>query len=142
MRDDSDKFLFDLSVIPHMKIDFTDVQLARRTLKDAITDRLREQRSIQDARVAVATARLSSEEMNELAFAVGLPPGNSWGRSHRPYAGQHELAISRLLDKQIVQMVGRFPDGSPAYALTQLGEIVAKSAIKESPIIEDRLASG
>jgi hypothetical protein len=141
VRDDSDKFLFDLSAIPHMKIDFTDIQVAQRTLEDALTDKLREQMYVRDARVAVATAQLTTEEMNEIAYAAGLPSGTRWGRQHRPYPGPHELAISRLLDKQVVRMVGKFPDGSPAYELTQFGEIVAKYAIKESPVVEDRITS-
>jgi len=140
VRDDHDNFLFDVSVIPHMTIDFTEVESARRSLETALRERLREQRLVHDARVEMATAQLSSEEMNELKFAVGLPPGTPWGRQHRQFAGLHELAISRLLDKQVVKMVGRFPNGIPAYALTQLGVAVAQQAVQSGSVVKDEIA--
>jgi hypothetical protein len=137
VRDDCDKFLFDVSTIPHKNIDFTESKVAKHELENALRERLKEQLYIRNARVQIAAASLSSEEFDELKFSASLPSGTSWGRHHRPYPGPHELAISRLLDKQIVRMAGRFDNGNPAYVLTQLGEIVAKLATTTVPVVED-----
>jgi hypothetical protein len=48
IRDDRDKFLFDVSVIPHMHIDFTDEATACRALSEELVARLREVDRVMD----------------------------------------------------------------------------------------------
>jgi hypothetical protein len=126
VRDDGDRFLFDVSTIPHLRLDFADTLKARELLHECLIDRLRQQRYELDARVERAIASLSSEEAAELIYIASNSLDRHWGKQHRKYAGQHELAVSRLLDKQIVRVVGRFKEGNPAFALTPLGQVVAK----------------
>ncbi len=135
VRDDRDRFLFDVSTIPHKFINFADEDAAISDLRSALVNRLEEQNYINDARVKLAVARLSSEETVELEFGAGR---ETWGREHRPYAGQHELAISRLLDKQLVKIVGKYEDGTPAYSLTPLGHVAARSFTSDLLVLLDK----
>lgn len=43
VRDDEDRFLFDVSTVPHTKIDFTDVDKAKDILAEELRQRLKEQ---------------------------------------------------------------------------------------------------
>lgn len=51
VRDDEDKFLFDVSSIPHMEVDFTNTGAAIDSLREALLARLRERQFVYDARV-------------------------------------------------------------------------------------------
>jgi hypothetical protein len=126
IRDDQDRFLFDVSTIPHFRLDFTNTQKACALLRGFLIDRLKQQKYELDARVERAIAGLSSEEAAELMYISSNASDQPWGRQHRKFAGQHELAVSRLLDKQIVRVVGKFKEGNPAFALTRLGQVVAE----------------
>lgn len=137
VKDDQESSLFDVSVIPTQTINFTEVPAATEALQSALRDRLREQKLIADARVTIAKSQISSEEFIELHYAAKIGLYRAWGRHHRPYAGHHELAIARLLDKQIVEMVGLFPNGNPAYKLTPLGRVVAQEIVQPIDRVED-----
>ena len=63
VRDDTDKFLFDVSTVPHMHLDFTDVGKACQLLQQELIARLREQNYVADARVQLAVASLSNQEL-------------------------------------------------------------------------------
>ena len=126
VRDDNDKFLFDVSTIPHKHINFTDKENAIRELHNELKARLNERNHINDARVKLAVASLSSEEASELKFISELPQGTVWG----PQAGKgvdfrRMVSIPRLLDKQLIKVVGEFEEGHPAYHPTPLGRVVA-----------------
>ncbi len=58
VRDDSKRFLFDVSTIPHMTIDFADVNAAISELRNALGDRVKESQLINDARVQIAARTL------------------------------------------------------------------------------------
>lgn len=66
VRDDEDKFLFDVSSIPHMKIDFTNAAVAMNDLKEALQARFRERQLVYDARVELAVASLTNDEVTML----------------------------------------------------------------------------
>ena len=66
VRDDHDRFLFDVSTVPHVTIDFTDKPTAIKTLVSELEARLKEQEFHRDARVQKAIASLSSEEVTLL----------------------------------------------------------------------------
>ena len=48
IRDDRDKFLFDVSTIPHKHVDFTDPERARIELKEELISRLKERDHLHD----------------------------------------------------------------------------------------------
>lgn len=127
IRDDNDNFLFDVSTIPHMTIDFNQVDGARERLKGELMARLREQQYVNDARVQLAIERLSAEELTALKTASEYPPKTVWGRKDTGSVDFSAMASTpRLLDKGLIQLAGRFVDGNPAYRLTPLGTVVAK----------------
>jgi hypothetical protein len=62
VRDDKAPFLFDVSTIPHLHLDFSDTSTVRAALAEQIVARLREVDHVRDARVAVAVASLTAQE--------------------------------------------------------------------------------
>jgi len=138
IRDDRDQFLFDVSTIPHVTIDFSDEDAARMTLQEKLSGRLKEQNYINDARVQLALATLTREEIRSLEYLADLPPKKVWGRV-RPPAGEEVdfhgmVAIPRLLEKQLIKFHGVSSEGTPYYELTPLGQVVAnlvKSDLKQ-----------
>jgi hypothetical protein len=125
IRDDNDDFLFDVSTIPHKHINFTDHEQAKRQLTQELMSRLKEANYINDARVQMAIAKLSSGEINLLKYMATLPPTTAWGRENEgDVAGL--VSIPRLLDKQLIRILGEFEAGYPAYVPTPLGYAVAK----------------
>ena len=126
IRDDEDRFLFDVSTIFHKKIDFTDTHKAIIDIRDELRARLKEQRYINDARVQLAITALSGGEINLLKDMASRPATTAWGRkSEGDVSGL--VSIPRLLDKQLIRVVGEFPEGYPAYLPTPLGYVVAKA---------------
>lgn len=101
VRDDNDRFLFDVSTIPHKRIDFTNVDKARAELLDELLNRLKEANHINDARVKKAISGLTGGEISLLKYIASLPPNSSWGR---PIEGnvQELVSLPRLLDKHLI----------------------------------------
>ena len=125
IRDDNERFLFDVSTIPHKRIDFTNEQQATSQLRQELLGRLREANHVNDARVQMAIAGLSGGEVNLLKYMASLTPTTAWGRENEgDVAGL--VSIPRLLDKQLIRVVGQFEAGYPAYQPTPLGYVVAK----------------
>lgn len=127
VRDDRDKFLFDVSTVPHMTIDFTDVATATQSLAEALDDRLRAQQYALDARVQMAAASLTNSELvllseldlDEEGHVRGWNPGGM-------VLSIQEHAASRLLDKGIIKVHAVFEEtGAAGYSLTPLGRHVA-----------------
>lgn len=126
VRDDRDPFLFDVSTVPHMHIDFAEKESASAALQQALRTRLRERDLTKDVRVQKAVASLSIEETNELRYAADLPPDGVWTKKDTGVIDFHAMeAIPRLLDKGVIRVVGMAQWGFPAYALTPLGRVVA-----------------
>ena len=126
IRDDDDKFLFDVSTIPHKRIDFTDVRKARAELQEELISRLREANYVNDARVQIAIAGLSGGEMMLLKHLASLPANKAYGRG-KNYDAIDLVAIPRLLDKELIRVVGQFDEeGLPGYQPTPLGYVVTR----------------
>jgi hypothetical protein len=126
VRDDRDKFLFDVNTVPHVHIDFTDVERARETIKTELVARLREQCYVNDARVQLALGSLSDQEIKLLGQMSELPPGQARGwEIGGTVLSVYEAAIKRFLDKRLIKLVGQFEKGLPGYELTPLGRTVA-----------------
>jgi hypothetical protein len=124
VRDDDDKFLFDVSSVPHKRINFVNVSGAAAELQEELLARLREQQHVQDIRVQLAIAGLSKEEAGVLKSIADYPPTAAWG--HRKSNLGTMTAYPRLLEKEIIRLVAQFEEGHPAYVLTPLGRVVAK----------------
>jgi hypothetical protein len=127
IRDDEDRFLFDVSTIPHKRIDFTNPENARIELSEELRSRLREANHVNDARVQIALAGLSGGEIQVLKeFAKAGPTGAKGWTEEGNVTGM--VTIPRLLDKSLIRVVGVFDIGCPAYQLTPLGYVVAQLA--------------
>ena len=127
IRDDNDHFLFDVSTIPHLTIDFNNVHSARQRLQDELMARFRERQYVNDARVQLAIAGLSAEELTALKQVAEYATGTVWGRKDTGSVDFSAMASTpRLLDKGLIQLAGKFVEGYPAYHLTPLGMVVAK----------------
>ncbi len=127
VRDDKEKFLFDVSTIPHMHLDFTNIEVARQKLQSELMDRLRQQAYINDARIRMAVASLSVQEVEELKQMARRPPNTVWGpKATGSVDFMRMVSIPRLLDKGLICVAGEFEEGNPAYLPTPLGLVVAK----------------
>ncbi|MDD5435067.1 MAG: hypothetical protein PH343_06530 [Nitrospira sp.] len=127
VRDDTDNFLFDVSTIPHMTIDFSQENSARQRLQEELMARIQERQYVNDARVQLAIAGLSAEELTALKQVAEYAPGTVWGRKDTGSVDFFAMASTpRLLDKGLIQLAGIFLEGHPAYRLTPLGIVVAK----------------
>jgi len=128
LRDDHDKFLFDVSTIPHLTLDFTS-STASEDLQKALLARLREQEFSTDARVKQTLTGLSNQELRILKELNGLGPNEVRGWNITgSVLSVYEMALCRLLDKGIIRMEGEFDAGYPGYSLTELGRIAAATA--------------
>lgn len=135
LRDDADDFLFDVSTVPHMKLDFTNAPVAQQKLKDELMARLRECNRFRDARVQIALSQLSADEMVVLKGTFEYTRDTVWGREVKGIATSYALGASRLLDKQVIRVAGEFDNGNTAYQFTDLGWIVQQSLRRGLPII-------
>jgi hypothetical protein len=131
VRDDEDKFLFNVSTIPHKKIDFTDTAEAKAELVEELTARLKEQDYVNDARVQMALTSVTNEQLSALLGIAGCPCRTPGGR--RSYFIWE--AIPHLLEKQLVKRAERAESRNDEYDPTPLGQAVAnlyKSSLPQS----------
>jgi hypothetical protein len=127
IRDDNDKFLFDVSTVPHKWIDFTDIAAARQELQNELIHRLQEQTYLNDARIRMAVESLSTEEIMELKMMAKYSPTTIWGpKKFGTLNLLTMVSIPRLLEKGLIRLLGKFETGSPAYQTTPLGQVVVK----------------
>lgn len=124
VRDDRDDFLFDVSTIPHKTIDFTDTSTAIEDLRKELLARLQEQRFHHDARVQLAIASLSAEELTLLKQMKAYEVNTVWGREVKGLANWYSEATGRLLDKGLIRLMGEFESDKPAFMFTSLGYVV------------------
>ena len=135
IRDDSKRFLFDVSTIPHMEIDFSNQQAAIVSLRSAISDRLSESKLLEDARVQMAAQALTQDEIRILKKLSRLAPDGAydlvdpnWGQLTFP--DQHGL--DGLIRKGCIESVGvNVKTGTVFYAVNWLGYALAEAVEKE-----------
>ena len=124
IRDDDDKFLFDVSTIPHITIDFTNKDASIVTLRDELIARLNERKFINDARIKLIISSLTSEECIQLKHLADKPHDELLAKKMTPYSF---AVLSRLYDEQLIRSVGEtVDDGSAAFGLTPFGYEVAQ----------------
>jgi hypothetical protein len=120
VRDDEDRFLFDVSSIPHMKVVFTDVNAAVEQVAEGLAARLRERQLVGDARVEIALAGLTNAEVFMLRNSASKAANVVWGFDKPPNLAAN-AAMARLLDKQLIRLAGEFDGGFPAFRTTPIG---------------------
>jgi hypothetical protein len=126
VRDDEDKFLFDVSSIPHKKLKFADRSNAIIELRELLLLRLQERKHVNDARVELAISSLSNDEAAMLKSVADYATGTAFGRQPKGLDLVGRTSIPRLLDKQLIRLIAEFEEGYPAYILTPLGRVVAQ----------------
>jgi hypothetical protein len=141
VRDDHDRFMFDVSTIPHQTIDFTDIPTAISLLHEELKKRLAQQNFMNDARVQIALASLSHEEIVILKTWSKLD-GFAFGRgSSGLFDAAGSVGIPRLIDKGVLRVAGVFDKGQAAYSFTPLGKVVMQLALNLQvfPSVEHKL---
>ncbi len=122
IRDDHDPFLFDVSTIPHLQIDFSDAGTARKDLSGAIQGRLDERDHINDARLQLAITTLTPDELETLRSVRSM--GNA-ANSGFTITGNF---VGRLVDKGLISVRGHIQkDGQNSelvYRPTRIGRVV------------------
>ncbi|MDX2143213.1 MAG: hypothetical protein SFV19_07650 [Rhodospirillaceae bacterium] len=144
VRDDTKKFLFDVSTIPHATIDFTNPEIAIPALRSLLADRLRETHRVRDARVMMAAATCSESQIHLLKTLATLKPDIAilLGREielgderRRTISLYEQDAIDRLMEKGCLKAVAvEKGTGSIFYSLTGFGRAVndvIKGRLKE-----------
>jgi len=134
IRDDKDRFLFDVSTIPHIHLDFSDAAKASATLAEEIAARLREIDHIRDARVAMAVASLKAGERQVLAAFKNYGPDQIFWVTQTNLATL--AALPRLLDKQLIRTAGITEDGYAMFKWTELGRCLADNLERMVPVIK------
>jgi DNA-binding MarR family transcriptional regulator len=143
IRDDRKKFLFDVSTIPHITIDFSDCETAIKTLRAALLDRFTETRKLFDARVMIALKGVTPHELEILECLSKIGPKeaadfstNISGRSQLSIPT--EKAISALLLKGCIDARARTEDGQGIYyGVTHFGQRVANAAENKLPKLKN-----
>lgn len=134
IRDDHHRFLFDVSTIPHKFIDFAQPEKARKELAQELVGRLKEREYLDDARLQIAIASLTGEELDAIkAFAGNTLEQIFWANEQNLLT---MAALPRLLDKQLLKTVATTDDGKVAFAWTTLGYEVARSVKTLLPIVK------
>lgn len=134
IRDDSKKFLFDVSTIPHMEVDFLAPDTAIGLLRNALLDRLSESKLVEDARVKIAALALTQHEIHVLENLAKLEPNE--GRDLAvPGLGMLSNPIQNGLDglirKGCIKSVAiKVESGTVFYALNSFGFALAEVAEK------------
>lgn len=123
VRDDKAPFLFDVSVVPHMHVDFSDPAAAAQALTNELKARLNEIAHILDARIAVAVATLTAQERQLLGHLARYQPNEFFAFDND--ADAILAAMSRLLDKQLVRPARSTSDGRTYFKWTRLGRALA-----------------
>src|SRR5262249_54596484 len=93
----------------------------------ALLERFRERDLSTDSRVKIAIAGLTNQEIFQLQKIADFSPTVVWGRPNTSSVDFFDMAsIPRLLDKQLIRVMGQFEEGHPAYSTTPLGQVVAQ----------------
>jgi hypothetical protein len=125
VRDDKEKFLFDVSTIPHMHVDFANVAGAIKALQKELIARLNEIQHIHDARLAVAVATLTAQERGVLSDLSQYTMNQVFWFKKENFGVM--AALPRLLDKQLIRPARVTSTGKTAFKWTRLGKALAMS---------------
>lgn len=133
VRDDHDKFLFDVSTIPHATIDFDNGEKSITDLAQLLQDRLDQSRFIHDARVQLSLSKLSGAEIYVIRNVGESTSERGWGRKDEQLVTQWVYGIPRLLADGLIVLNGEFQEGHACYKYTDLGLIASQYVLNELP---------
>jgi hypothetical protein len=136
IRDDKAPFLFDVSTVPHMHVDFTD-PLAKAILSEALVARLKEVDHVRDARLALAAATLTATERVILKVFSEYDMNSTFFLKQTSITANDGL--SRLLDKQLIRSAGISQDRHGLFRWTTLGRTLASKLDALVPTHEIRV---
>jgi hypothetical protein len=130
VRDDAKAFIFDVSTIPHMTLDFSNRDAAITQLRSALADRISESKLLEDARVRVAAQALMQDEVRLLKRLAQLRPEETLDLAYPPtythLSLPDRLAVSALMSKGCVKSVAiKAEKGTVLFALTPFGYALA-----------------
>ncbi len=128
IHDDNDRLLFDVSTIPHIRINFLEEEAARVQLTSALRQRLAEQNHLRDARVERAIRSLSYDELSTIKFFLQCWPQQGFGFELRKQGINSPLltGVPRLIDKGVLHCQGEGQTGEAMFEWTPLGAYVAE----------------
>lgn len=128
IHDDNDRLLFDVSTIPHVRINFHDEKTARTQLTSALRQRLAEQNHLKDARVERAIRSLSYDELSTIKFFLQCWPQQGFGFELKKQGINSPLltGVSRLVDKGVLRCQGQGTTGEAIFEWTPLEAYVAE----------------
>lgn len=131
IRDDSKKFLFDVSTIPHIQIDFSARDTAIAELRAAIEDRIKETNFMHDARIQMLARTLTADELKILKALAILKPNKVRDLSIKGL-GQLSIPVERgisgLLQKGCAQSLAINAETEQVfYSLTPFGFSLASA---------------
>jgi len=133
VRDDQEKTLFDVSMVPHMHIDFSDTEGAKNKLTSAILDRIGQRKYEEDLRVKTILSSLTPGEFSLIGYSLQdrIPDGH-FTLPHG--GGQYGLGdvSTRLLVNRIAKRIDNVIDekGMPMFEFTRLGATIAKMVVE------------
>jgi hypothetical protein len=134
IRDDQDRFLFDLSAVPHKFVDFTDTDTAIEEVRVALEERISERKIVNDARVLIAVATLTGQERQLLeGFAQYNMNQTFWLKKTNLAVLS---AVPRLLDKGLIVATGITQDDQAMFRWTNLGYAVAMNIASLVPRLD------
>lgn len=137
IRDDTKRFLFDVSTIPHLKIDFSDPSAAIESLREAISGRLDASNLLNDARIQMAAQTLTQDEIRILQVLSRLDPNQARDItlpnlslvSYPDQRGLDGLIAKGCIKSEAVNA----KTGAVLYALNAFGYALAKVAEETLP---------
>ena len=144
IRDDSKRFLFDVSTIPHITIDFSDAPKAISCIRSAIEERLKEALLIDDARVKIAVQTLTSDELRILRLLSRLDARQSRDLTTEGLgmlSNPDQRGLDGLISKGCIRSVAEntktegifYSLTSFGFALAEVAEMILKKVIPEEP---------
>ena len=136
LRDDKDKFLFDVSTIPHKPINFAAPETAIKEISDELVARINQRSYFNDARLKIAVASLTYQERAVIELFSKYRAGDVFWINKEAMSLLTASALDRLLDKQLIRAAGQTNKSEVAYSWTELGQHVVEVIKRELPFVE------
>jgi hypothetical protein len=134
VRDDDESLLFDVSTIPHIRVDFSSNESAINSITNALQDRLTEQSKLINVRAEITASCLTQIEAHALLSYADQLPGPEWFKeSNERFRGQH---LSRFLEKGLLVSDGQL-HGPESCSLTPLGRQVTTLILERGQVDND-----
>lgn len=132
IRDDTKRFLFDVSTIPHMEIDFSDTGTAVESLREAISGRLHASDLLNDARIQIAAQTLTEDEIRILQILSHLDSNQARDitlPNLNQVSNRDQRGLDGLISKGSIKSVAvNAKTGAVLYSLNAFGYALAEVA--------------